>query len=76
MTCAKSLGVRRLQERPSPHDVISGERHEHRMFDVVVERVAVADALKGKSGSRWNEFGQFCVGRTKPATHLLGKEGT
>ena len=26
------------------------------MFDVVVERVAVADALKGKSGSCWNEF--------------------
>jgi hypothetical protein len=34
------------------------------MFDVVVERVAIADALKGKSSGRWNELGQVCVGQT------------
>jgi hypothetical protein len=45
------------------------------MFDVVVERVAVADAVKGKSGGGWNELGQVCVGRTKPAAYFLGEEG-
>ena len=67
--------IRRFQKRSTLHDVISRKGHEHRMFDVVVERVAVADALKGKSGGRWNDS-QVCVRRTKPVTHLLGKEGT
>ena len=72
----KIVGTRWFQEGPPLHDVVSGEGHEHRMFDVMVERVAVAYALKGKSSGRWNELGQVCVRRTKPIAHLLGKKGT
>ena len=46
----KIVGVRLPQERTPPHDVKPCERHQHRMFDVMIERVAVSDALKGKLG--------------------------
>jgi hypothetical protein len=33
-------------QRPPAHDVMTGEGHQHGVFDVVVERVAVADAFQ------------------------------
>jgi hypothetical protein len=45
------------------------------MFDVVVKPVAVADAVKGKSGGRWNELGQVCMGQSNlPLISLARKE--
>jgi hypothetical protein len=43
--------IRRHQQRSSPHYVVAGERYQHRVFNVVIERIAVADAVKSKSSS-------------------------
>jgi len=33
---------------------MANQRHKHRVLDVVVRRVAVANALEREPGSRWN----------------------
>src|SRR6516164_689294 len=63
------------QKRPTAHNFVADKRHQHRMFNVVVERVAVADTVKCKPGKRWNEFCQTGLGRAEPAVQLLGEVG-
>src|SRR6516164_10183700 len=63
------------QKRPTAHNFVADERHQHRMFDVVVERVAVADTVKCKPGKSRNEFCQSDIRRSKPAVQLLGEVG-
>ena len=38
-------GIGRRQQRPAFHDVVADHRHQHGVFDVVIKRVAVADAF-------------------------------
>jgi hypothetical protein len=38
------------QHRPSHQDVVAGEGHEHGVFDVVIQGVAVADAFQCEPG--------------------------
>src|SRR3974390_2794903 len=71
----KIVRIGRFQKCSSLQDVKSGKRPQHRMLDVVIEGVAVADAFQRKPGGRWNGLGELGVGRAKPAAHLLGKEG-
>jgi hypothetical protein len=40
------------------------------VLDVVVERVAIADAFQRKSGDGWDKLGQLGFGRGKTATEM------
>ena len=64
----------RHQQRSALHDVVADERHQHGMFDGMVERVAVANALKRQPGDRWNKFGKTGLRRTKAPFKMRGKE--
>ena len=35
-----------------------GKGHQHRVLDIVIQRVAVADAIQGQSGRERNNFGK------------------
>jgi hypothetical protein len=78
-TCATALGPALHGSPPdgviAPSICRNQRGHQHRMFDVVIESVAVGDAIKGKPSCRLNDFGQICVCRAKPATHAGGEEG-
>src|SRR5215472_13868989 len=58
-------GIGRSQQGAALHDVIADERDQHRVLDIVIKRIAVADAFKCDSGNRWDQFGQMSMGRTK-----------
>src|SRR5262245_46624472 len=77
-TCDEKMrivaGRRGREQRATLHDVVSDERDQHRMFDVVVERVAVSDALKRQASDRWNDLGQLRLSRVKPAAQLGEQE--
>jgi hypothetical protein len=45
------------------------------MLDVVIQGIAVADALKRKSSRRRNKFCQIGVCRSKSAAKMRGKVG-
>jgi hypothetical protein len=53
---------------------MAGQRDEHRMLDVVVEGVAIADAFKGQPGGKRNEFRQTRVRSPEPVLHIGGQE--
>jgi hypothetical protein len=42
------------QESPTHHDVVPSQRDEQRMFDIVIEGVAIAYAFERKPGDGWN----------------------
>ena len=43
----------------SLHDVLPGQRHEHRVLDVVIEGVAVTRRVERKPGYGWNELSEL-----------------
>ena len=45
-------------QRPPAQNVVAGERDQHRVLDIVVEGVAVADAFHGDAGNRGNQLDQ------------------
>src|ERR1039457_37751 len=45
------------------------------MFDIMIERIAITDALKSKPSDRRNELGQACLRRSKAAGQMRGKKG-
>jgi hypothetical protein len=49
---------------------MASQRHEHRVFDVVVKGITVPNPLERKSGNRRNQFGQARVGRAKSMLHV------
>ena len=53
MTCAKSLADVSIKSL-RPLKFVGDESNEQRVLDVVIERVAVADTINGKPGSRLN----------------------
>ena len=48
--------------------------NQHRVLDVVVQRVTVGDALESKLGGERDQFGQARVRRPTPPVHLFGEE--
>src|SRR5689334_8660706 len=68
-------GLRRNQERSTPHNVITSKCHEHRMLDIMIECIASADAVESKPGSCRNEFRQAHFGRSEPALQVLSEVG-
>ncbi len=63
---------RRSEESPSHHDVVPGQRDEHRMFDIVVEGVAIAYAFERKPGDGRDQLSQARMRRSEPAVHVRG----
>jgi len=61
---------RRGEECSPLHNVMASQRHQHRVFDVVVKGITVANPLERKSGNRGNQFGQARVGRAKSMLHV------
>ena len=55
------------QHRPAHQDVVPGKGHEHGVFDVVIQRVAVADAFQCEPGCIGEKFSQPGMGGAKPA---------
>ena len=45
-------------QRPSNQDVVPDQRHQHGVLDIVIERIAVADALQRQPCGEWKQFGQ------------------
>ena len=45
-------------QRPSNQDVVPDQRHQHGVLDVVIERIAVADALQCQPCGEWKQFRQ------------------
>src|ERR1700704_680495 len=52
---------RRPHQRASDQNVVPGKGHEHRVLDIVVQRVAVADAIERKPGGVGQEVAQIRV---------------
>ena len=46
-------------QRPSNQDVVPDQRNQHGVLDIVIERVAVADALQRQPGGKGKQFGQI-----------------
>ena len=65
----------RVREQRAPlEDVVAGQGYEHRVLDVVIERVAVADALERELRRERNEFGQARIRSPEPILHVGGEE--
>jgi hypothetical protein len=60
-------------QRSASEDFMAGERHQHGVLDIVVERIAVADAFQRDAGDRRNELDQR-FGGAKPPLHILSEE--
>ena len=43
-------------QRPTAENIMSGKRYEQRVLDIVVESVAVSNALEGYTGGRQHQF--------------------
>ena len=56
-------------QRPPDQDVVADQRHQHGVLDIVIERVAVADALQCQPCGEWKQFGQT---RRRSAEQVLG----
>jgi hypothetical protein len=62
------------QERPALEDVMAREGDEHRMFDIVVEGVAVADAFERKPRRERDDLGKAGVRDPEPVFHVVGQK--
>ena len=65
--------TRRSLAMRAPSLFVADKGHQHRMFDVVIERVAVADTFKSQPGDQRDEFGCPGLCRPKPAAEVFGK---
>ncbi len=65
---------RRLGEQRAPDkNVMSGKRHQHGVFDVVIKRIAVGNALERELGRERDQLGQ--AGMRRPASPVhFGRE--
>ena len=46
-------------QRPSHQDVVPDQRHQHGVFDIVIECIAVPDALQCQPGGKRQQFRQI-----------------
>jgi hypothetical protein len=56
---------------PAAENGLGCERHQHRMFDIVIERIAVADAFHRGASRALDDTGRTLI---VPATHELAEE--
>src|SRR3954462_15806387 len=56
----------RTLQRAADQYVVTDHSHEHRMLDVVIQRVTVADAFKRQSCGGGKEVREYCLRRTEP----------
>ena len=68
-------GRQPLQVTPD-QDVMADKRDQHRVFDVMIQRIAVADAFQRKLGRERQQFGELGMGRAKPAARFRRQERT
>jgi len=61
-------------QRAAAQDIVPRQRDQHRVFDIVVERVAVADAFGGYPRDRWHQVHQVGVRRAEPPSHIAAEE--
>ena len=61
-------------QRPTAEDIMSGKRYEQRVLDVVVESVAISNALKGYASGRWHYLHQVRMLRPEPAAHIRAEK--
>ena len=59
--------------RPA-HDVVAGERDQHGVLDIVVERVAVADAFERDPRDRRHQLDEAAVGELEAPRHVVAEE--
>ena len=66
---------RRIDQQRAPlEDVVAGQGDEHRMLDIVEERVAVADAFQRELRRERNDLRQARMRAPEPILHVGGKE--
>ncbi len=51
-------------------NIMSRKRYEQRVLDVVVESVAISNALEGDASGRWHYLHEVRLRRSEPATHI------
>ena len=61
-------------ERAATQDVMAGECDQHGVLDIVIERVAVADAFDGNARDRGHHFDEMGLRGAEPASHVIGQE--
>ena len=61
-------------QRPPDQDLVPNQRHEHGVLDVVIERIAVADALQCQPGGKRQQFRQSGMRRAEPAFDFLRQD--
>ena len=65
---------RRPLQRSSGQDVVPGKGDEHRVLDVVIQRVAVTDAFQRDLGRKRKRFTQADMRGAKPDFHFCGQK--
>ena len=68
------LGLDSLRQHAPAQDVAADDRHQHRVFEVVVERVASGDALDGAAGERAETLGGFVLRRAEDVPEIVGQK--
>ena len=63
-----------MGQHASAQDVAADHRHQHRVLEIVVERVASGDALDGAPGERTETLGHFVMGRAENVPEIVGKK--
>src|SRR5271165_43487 len=68
------FGLDDLSELAPAKDVAPDDRHQHRMFEVVIERVASGDALDRAARQRAEALRSFIVCRAKNIEEISGQK--
>jgi len=61
-------------QRSSSQDVVPDQRNQHRVFNIVIECIAVPDALQCQPGSKGQQFRQIGMRGAELAFGLPGKK--
>ena len=67
-------GRRGTLQRPADQYVMADQGDEHRMLDVVIERIAVANTFQGELCRRREKFCDPCLRNAKPKSGFCGQE--
>ena len=61
-------------QRTAAHDVVPGKRHQHGVLDIVVECIAVTNALERDTRDRRHRLDQALMPGAETPTHVLAQE--
>ena len=65
-------GLDPLQERAATKNIATDDRHQQRMLEVVVKRVAAADTLDSDARERAQPLRRLVVGRAENLPEIVG----